>query len=292
MGRTGVKAAIVAFGAVCLAGCADPIAIDFDGPVEPNPAFNEALRVGYSDLSVRNRADADDTYHFAAKSKFAATGRAVQPDHPDSRRLSGDAVAGVEAGYERMMRTLYLGASRLVPEPAARMQVAFDCWIADLEDIGAGDSCAATFHEALAEVEGICDSTLAEKCAPAVAATPPEPAPPAAPQPGPFIVYFGFDSAALTGEARGIIAEAVDAILGSAPKSVRVVGHTDRAGGDAYNRVLSERRERAVADALVESGVDSAIVSADHLGETRPRVATDDGARHAENRRVEIELSD
>ena len=117
---------------------------------------------------MRNRSDADDTYHFAAKSKFAASGRAVQPDHPDSRRLPGGAVAEVESGYQRMLRTLYLGASGLTPEPAARMQVAFDCWIADLEDIGAGDSCATTFHEALAEVEGVCDATLAEACAPAV----------------------------------------------------------------------------------------------------------------------------
>ena len=152
MRMTGVKMAIVAFSAVYLVGCADPIAIDFDGPAEPNSAFNEALRLGYSDLSVRNRSDEDDTYHFAAKSKFAASGRAVQPDHPDSRRLPGGAVAEVESGYQRMLRTLYLGASGLTPEPAARMQVAFDCWIADLEDIGAGDSCATTFHEALAEV--------------------------------------------------------------------------------------------------------------------------------------------
>ena len=289
---TGVKMAIVAFSAVYLVGCADPIAIDFDGPAEPNSAFNEALRVGYSDLSVRNSSDADDTYHFAAKSKFSAAGRAVQPDHPDSRRLTGGAVAEVESGYQRMLRTLYLGASQLTPEPAARMQVAFDCWIADLEDIGAGDSCAATFHEALAKVEGVCDSTLAEACAPpVVAAAPPEPAPPPEPVPGPFIVYFDFDSAALTGEARGVIAEAADAILGFTPNSVGVTGHTDRAGGDAYNRALSEQREQAVVQALIESGVDGALMSADHLGEARPRVATDDGARNAENRRVEIELS-
>ena len=102
MRMMGVKMVIAAFGALYLAGCADPIAIDFDGPAEPNSAFNEALRVGYSDLSVRNSSDADDTYHFAAKSKFSAAGRAVQTDHPDSRRLPGSAVPEVESGYRRI----------------------------------------------------------------------------------------------------------------------------------------------------------------------------------------------
>ena len=123
MRMMGVKMVIAAFGALYLAGCADPIAIDFDGPAEPNSAFNEALRVGYSDLSVRNSSDADDTYHFAAKSKFSAAGRAVT-----QKRLPGPGVLSTPIS-PRMRATIRLQIASPSPLPPKRRDAEESAWV-------------------------------------------------------------------------------------------------------------------------------------------------------------------
>jgi outer membrane protein OmpA-like peptidoglycan-associated protein len=69
---------------------------------------------------------------------------------------------------------------------------------------------------------------------------------------------------------------------------VRVVGHTDRTGSPARNRVLAEARARAVADFLVTSGVPVALIEAAGAGEDELPVLTDDGVPEPLNRAVAI----
>jgi len=68
---------------------------------------------------------------------------------------------------------------------------------------------------------------------------------------------------------------------------LRIVGHTDAAGGDAHNQELSERRAASVAAALQERGVTATL---DHVGagETEPLCEEDTVECHASNRRVEF----
>ncbi|WP_342626043.1 OmpA family protein [Cellulomonas flavigena] len=75
------------------------------------------------------------------------------------------------------------------------------------------------------------------------------------------------------------------------PGTVLVVGHTDDQGDDAYNRDLSLRRARAVADALAGL-VDPARYPADveGRGESEPFVANDSEENRALNRRVTLTL--
>jgi len=75
-------------------------------------------------------------------------------------------------------------------------------------------------------------------------------------------------------------------------RSVRIEGHTDSAGDDAANQMLSERRADAVRDALLARGVEAARVEAVGYGEARPIAdnGTLDGRQ--KNRRIEIVLSD
>ena len=72
---------------------------------------------------------------------------------------------------------------------------------------------------------------------------------------------------------------------------VVVVGHTDTSGAPAYNVNLSERRAKAVADALVGSGVSQTALSVDFKGETAPAVATGDGVKEPLNRRGTIDIN-
>ncbi|MGB3165370.1 MAG: OmpA family protein, partial [Alteraurantiacibacter sp.] len=55
-----------------------------------------------------------------------------------------------------------------------------------------------------------------------------------------------------------------------------------------YNVGLSQRRNAAVRDYLTGRGIPAARISSEAFGESRPRVATGDGVRELQNRRVEV----
>jgi outer membrane protein W/outer membrane protein OmpA-like peptidoglycan-associated protein len=104
---------------------------------------------------------------------------------------------------------------------------------------------------------------------------------------------FEFDSAKLTGEdmkqldgalsnLKSFPADVVSSI------KVKVAGHTDSRGRDAYNQDLSERRAASVRDYLVAGGFPAGQIDTIGYGETQPVAdnATDEG--RAANRRVVI----
>jgi outer membrane protein OmpA-like peptidoglycan-associated protein len=122
--------------------------------------------------------------------------------------------------------------------------------------------------------------------APAPAPAAPAPAAPAA-EPEQFIVYFPFDQDVITPQARDIIHSAAE-YQRRVGGQVSVVGHTDTSGSFAYNEALSERRSRAVREALAGEGVDRGRVAMDWKGEREPAVHTGDHAKESRNRRVTI----
>jgi outer membrane protein OmpA-like peptidoglycan-associated protein len=73
---------------------------------------------------------------------------------------------------------------------------------------------------------------------------------------------------------------------------VTVVGHTDSTGGEALNDQLSLERAAKVRDYLSAVGVDESRVIANGRGEAEPLAANDTVAGRAQNRRVEIFLSE
>ena len=80
------------------------------------------------------------------------------------------------------------------------------------------------------------------------------------------------------------------ASAGHATKVV-IIGHTDTSGSADYNVRLSERRAKAVADALVGLGVAQTALSVDWKGETQPAVATGDNVKEPLNRRSTIDIN-
>lgn len=107
-------------------------------------------------------------------------------------------------------------------------------------------------------------------------------------------VFFAFDSATLTPEADAFLRDQVAPQLAEqAQGPVKVDGHTDAIGSDAYNDGLSQQRADAVATVLgeVQPQLD---VSAEGFGERQPvAVETDEDdndlpANRQRNRRVEI----
>ena len=125
-------------------------------------------------------------------------------------------------------------------------------------------------------------------------ATPPPTRPTPPPQPQvcqdqqPGIVFFEFDSSVPGDGAADTIRFVAQNAQRCGWNSFTVVGHTDRAGSDAYNDALSMRRAQAVADLMVSLGINRSQMSISAEGESNPRVPTADGVRSPQNRRVEI----
>jgi len=101
-------------------------------------------------------------------------------------------------------------------------------------------------------------------------------------------VRFAFDSAQIVPAARSQLDALAEGIKLLAPERVVTVeGHTDGAGGDAYNLQLSRARANAVRDYLVQRhGIAAARLKTVAYGESRPIEGTDPNA--AVNRRVQF----
>ena len=102
---------------------------------------------------------------------------------------------------------------------------------------------------------------------------------------------FAFDSAQLTPKAKRILDKVIADGRDVTFSSVTVQGFTDALGSDAYNVALSERRAQSVLGYLQSHGLQSQAFAAKGYGKSRPVAsnATSDG--RAENRRVEIVLT-
>lgn len=74
--------------------------------------------------------------------------------------------------------------------------------------------------------------------------------------------------------------------------SVMIVGHTDNTGTDAINNPLSVNRAASTRDYLVSKGVPINRIQIDGRGSSEPVAANDTPANRAENRRVEIFVSE
>ncbi len=104
-------------------------------------------------------------------------------------------------------------------------------------------------------------------------------------------IKFRFGSAELD-PASDPVLEAVRAILAGHPEiqHIRVEGHTDNKGGEAYNLNLSKRRAKSVMIWLVKHGVDAKRLESEGFGFMKPIAdnATEEGRR--DNRRVEFHI--
>jgi OOP family OmpA-OmpF porin len=120
---------------------------------------------------------------------------------------------------------------------------------------------------------------------PPVAAVRP-PAPPVVPQK--FLVFFDFDRANLRADAQKIVAEAAEYAKKGGKAVISVTGHTDTSGSDTYNLGLSERRAKPVQSELAKLGFTANQIQVSFKGESTPLIATGDGVREPQNRRVEI----
>jgi len=103
-------------------------------------------------------------------------------------------------------------------------------------------------------------------------------------------VLFDYDSSVLKPGSHEEITR-VARVLNQYPQTaIRVAGHTDSSGTDAYNQQLSERRAIAVRDALAGQGVNPQRMSVIGYGESQPIADNSTSGGRQLNRRVEIRI--
>ena len=98
-------------------------------------------------------------------------------------------------------------------------------------------------------------------------------------------VYFGFDSAELSGKAQATL-DRQAAFLNVNPALVVIVeGHADERGTREYNLALGDRRATAVRDYLLAKGLNSARIRTVSYGKERPAVSGSNEDAWEKNRR-------
>lgn len=104
-------------------------------------------------------------------------------------------------------------------------------------------------------------------------------------------VMFDFDKATIKPEYMEKIEEVAGFLKTHKQYDVKLEGHTDSKGSDAYNKRLSNERATAVAKALESLGVEKRRMSAKGFGEEQPIATNESDEGRALNRRVEAKFS-
>jgi outer membrane protein OmpA-like peptidoglycan-associated protein len=73
--------------------------------------------------------------------------------------------------------------------------------------------------------------------------------------------------------------------------SIKITGHTDNVGNDAYNLDLSRRRAESVKKFFITNGIGEIVITTDGKGETEPIADNNTAEGRAKNRRVVFEVT-
>lgn len=111
-------------------------------------------------------------------------------------------------------------------------------------------------------------------------------------------VLFDFDKAVLKPQAEATLSQVAALIVSRGKGPVRIEGHTDSKGSEAYNQKLSLQRAQAVQDWLTgKRGIDRARLTTAGFGAQKPVApntqpnGADDPVGRQRNRRVEVIIS-
>ena len=99
-------------------------------------------------------------------------------------------------------------------------------------------------------------------------------------------VYFEYDQARLSDEARAILEKHALWLQNHRPAKVAIEGHCDERGTVDYNLALGEQRARATRDYLVSLGVAGDRLTTVSYGKERPLDPASNEAAWSRNRRA------
>lgn len=101
-------------------------------------------------------------------------------------------------------------------------------------------------------------------------------------------LYFDFDKYDIKPKYMPLLDEVVTVLQNNPGVSVRIDGHTDSRGTDAYNQKLSERRAKSVYNYFTSHGISANRLTTKGWGESKPIRPNDTEENMQYNRRVEL----
>lgn len=282
---------ILAAGAMlALAGCVGGGLSKAEKVPPQGTDFDNALSTGYLRLARAEQAEADyaDADYFAARAITTANALIVLPPEASSRKLPPQDQFYVLAAREELVEVLDGGSRIRAPQLAASAQIAYECWIQELEENLQPDHIAACRDQLDGLIPALRNANIDD-----VAAAPPPPKPMAKKMVKGklFKVLFPTGGSKLDGKANETVTAAAAHSGNYKPPRVIVAGYTDRQGSDADNDTLAAKRARVVAAALRIRGVARTTIKTQSYGERFPDVRTADGIAEPKNRRVEVNVA-
>ncbi len=103
-------------------------------------------------------------------------------------------------------------------------------------------------------------------------------------------IFFEKNSEKLNPKSKPELERIVKLMQQSPKLRIKVTGHTDDVGTDAYNLRLSEQRAKSVIDYLISFGVNTERLTYKGLGESRPIASNDTEDGRKANRRIDLEI--
>ncbi len=101
-------------------------------------------------------------------------------------------------------------------------------------------------------------------------------------------ILFAVNSDRIRPESTPTLEEITDILQEHPDLSLRIEGHTDADGEEAYNQELSERRAESVKSYLVSQGIAGERLETAGMGESQPVADNDTAEGKQKNRRVEL----
>jgi outer membrane protein OmpA-like peptidoglycan-associated protein len=222
-------------------------------------------------LSIESDRGATGSSGLAGYLRREPAAREGAPRNPVITGVSINAKGDGSGGEIMQIRHWALAmTAALAVAPLARAQVT-DAGVTDLTKAPPGAIMAADIVEALAVPRG----TRINPSAPPQVRLP---------------IYFEFDSATPTPEARALLEQVGGALQSPDLESFHflVEGHTDDLGSEDYNQELSIARARAVAAYLEGKGVAETRLRATGKGESSPVAPNENEEGRRRNRRVDF----
>lgn len=103
-------------------------------------------------------------------------------------------------------------------------------------------------------------------------------------------IFFDYDQSDIRNDARGILDAKLPVLRANPAVRLRISGHADERGSDAYNLALSQRRAAMAKKYLTDNGIDPARIEIVGYGEERPATQGGDESAYSQNRRAEFEI--
>lgn len=101
-------------------------------------------------------------------------------------------------------------------------------------------------------------------------------------------IYFDFDKSEIRKEHYAFLDRMIKVVKGHTDLRVKVTGHTDSDGTDAYNEMLSKERAQAIVKYFVSHGLSEDRLIFDFKGEKQPADTNDTPDGRQRNRRVDF----